>query len=33
MIQPMVMGGGQLFPYYGMMYGGYNVSVERWREA
>ena len=26
MMQPMVMGGGQLFPYYGMMYGGYNVS-------
>lgn len=33
MMQPMVMGGGQLFPYYGMMYGGYNVSVARWREA
>lgn len=33
MMQPMVMSGGQLLPYYGMMYPGYNVRAVAWCEA
>ena len=26
-MQPMIMSGGQFYPCYGVMYGGYNVVV------